>query len=88
MNAIPGTPEIDAFTAYELGGKAVIDATATVGGTFHGFGHYTPEKAHKIDYIFTTLPCDTSKSYVVKDIPVDGLYISDHNPVCAYIDLP
>ena len=88
MNAIPGTPEIDAFTAYELGGKAVIDATATVGGTFHGFGHYTPEKAHKIDYIFTTLPCDTSKSYVVIDTPADGLYISDHNPVCAYIDLP
>jgi endonuclease/exonuclease/phosphatase family metal-dependent hydrolase len=88
MNAIPGTPEIEAFTAYELGGKTVIEATATVGGTFHSFGHYTPEKAHKIDYIFTTLPCDPSKSYVIKDIPVDGLYISDHNPVCAFIELP
>ena len=87
MNAVPGTPEIDAFTAYEINGKPVIDATATLGGTFHGFGKYSPEKAHKIDYIFTDLPCDISKSYIVTDTPADGLYISDHNPVCAIVEL-
>ena len=87
MNAKPGTPEIEAFTAYELNGKPVIDATATLGGTFHGFGKYSPENAPKIDYIFTNLPCDISKSYVVTDIPADGLYISDHNPVCAFVEL-
>ena len=87
MNAVPGTPEIDAFTAYEINGKPVIDATATLGGTFHGFGKYSPERAPKIDYIFTDLPCDTSKSYIVTDTPADGLYISDHNPVCAFVEL-
>ena len=88
MNAYPGTPEIEAFTAYELNGRPVIDATASLGGTFHGFGRYTPENAKKIDYIFTDLPCDISKSYVVIDLPEDGIYISDHNPVCAFIELP
>ena len=88
MNAHPGTPEIDAFTSYAINGKPVIDATASLGGTFHGFGHYNAERAPKIDYIFTDLPCDISKSYIVTDTPADGLYISDHNPVCAYIDLP
>jgi endonuclease/exonuclease/phosphatase family metal-dependent hydrolase len=87
MNAHPGTPEIEAFTAYAINGKPVIDATATLGGTFHGFGKYTAEKAPKIDYIFTDLPCDTSKSYIVTDTTADGLYISDHNPVCAIVEL-
>ena len=87
MNAVPGTPEIDAFTAYEINGKPVIDATASLGGTFHGFGKYNAEKAPKIDYIFTDLPCDISKSYIVTDTPADGLYISDHNPVCAFVEL-
>lgn len=87
MNAVPGTPEIDVFTAYEVCGRPVIDATASLSGTFHAFGKYTPEKAPKIDYIFTDLPCDISRSYIVIDTPTDGLYISDHNPVCAFIEL-
>ena len=87
MNAYPGTPEIEAFTAYELCGRPVIDATAGVGGTFHGFGKYAPEKMPQIDYIFTSLPCDISKSFVLPDEPVEGVYISDHRPVCAFIEL-
>lgn len=88
MNAYPGTPEIDAFTAYNINGRPVIDATATVGGTFHAFGRFTDENAKKIDYIFTDLHCDISKSFVVTDKPADGIYISDHNPVCAFVELP
>ncbi len=88
MNAVPGTPEIDAFTAYEINGRPVINATSDVGGTFHAFGKYSEEKMPQIDYIFTDLPCDTSKSFVLPDEPVDGVYISDHRPVCAFIDLP
>ncbi len=88
MNALPGTPEIDAFTAYEPAGRPVVNATADVGGTFHGFGKYSPEDMNQIDYIFTDLPCDKSRSFVLPDDPVNGLYISDHRPVCAFIDLP
>lgn len=88
MNANPGTPEIEAFTAYEINGKPVVNTTADVGGTFHAFGRYSREKMPQIDYIFTDLPCDTSKSFVIIDEPVEGIYISDHSPVCAFVDLP
>ncbi len=86
MNAKPGTPEIDVFTAYTPCGRPVIDATAPLGGTFHGFGKYSPENMTKIDYIFTDMPCDVSESLVIPDEPVEGLYISDHRPVMAVIE--
>ncbi len=84
MNAGPESPAIKAFTDYELCGRPVIEATAGVGGTFHGYGRHNPPA--KIDYIFTDMPCDSSKSYVIHDEPVDGVYISDHMPVCAFVN--
>lgn len=88
MNALPDAPEICVFTSYALNGRPVIDATAKIGGTFHDYGRLSPTEAKKIDYIFTDLPCDPAASFMVADEPVDGLYISDHNPICALITLP
>ena len=88
MNALPDAPEIRVFTSYALNGRPVIDATATLGPTFHDYGRLSPEEATKIDYIFTDLPCDPTASFVIKDEPVEGIYISDHNPVCAFVTLP
>ena len=87
MNATPEAPEIGAFTSRALCGRPVVDATANLGPTFHNFGRLAPEDCVKIDYIFTDLPCDISRSVRVEDVPVDGVYISDHNPVCAYVEL-
>ncbi len=87
MNARPDAPEIAAFTSSEPCGRPVIDATASLGGTFHAFGKLTPEQMSKIDYIFTDMACDASKSFVVPDEPVDGIYISDHRPVVSYIEI-
>lgn len=87
MNAEPDAPEITMFTERALCGAAVVDATANLGPTFHDFGRLLPDKAVKIDYIFTNIPCDVSRSYRVEDHPVDGVYISDHNPVCAFVTL-
>lgn len=87
MNAKPGTPEIEAFTAYEINGKPIINATANVGGTFHGFGKCPADSMPQIDYIFTDLPCDVTRSFALPDEPADGVYISDHRPVCAFIEL-
>ncbi len=88
MNALPDTPEICAFTSYSLHGSPMIDATATLGGTFHDYGNLSPAEAQKIDYIFTDLPCDPSASFIIEDEPIEGIYISDHNPVCALVTLP
>ena len=87
MNALPGTPEIAAFTAFRPCGREVIDATAGLGGTFHGFGRYSDAVMPKIDYIFTDMECDASRSFVLPDEPVDGVYISDHRPVCSIVSI-
>ncbi len=80
FNAYPGTPEIEFIT--KSGAK---DLTENLDGTFHDFGRR--ETKSKIDYIFTTADGNCEDSYVVEDVPVDGVYISDHNPVVAFIEV-
>ena len=67
-----------------MGQRGTVDCTAGLGGTFHNFGRLLPDRAVKIDYIFTDACC--TQSYVVEDIPVEGQYYSDHNAVCAMIE--
>lgn len=82
FNALPGTPEITLLTTHPaMAARGVRDCTAGFSGTFHDFGRRPPEKALKIDYIFTDAAC--LESYAVPDHPVNGQYYSDHNAVCA-----
>ena len=81
LNATPDSDEIRMLCA------SMTDATASLGGTFHDFGRKTGDAAIKIDYIFTSLPADISRAYAIEDQPADGVYISDHKPVVAFIDL-
>ena len=81
LNATPETEEIRMLAAR------MTDATVTLGGTFHDFGRYTFGKDHKIDYVFTTLPTDPSASYALSEEPREGIYISDHRPVVAFVTL-
>ena len=85
LNATPDSMEIKMLSA----GKAfpLTDATAAVGPTFHAFGKLPEEKRVKIDYVFTNLSCDVSESYALSDEPVDGIYISDHCPVVAFVEI-
>lgn len=83
MNALPGTAEIAAFTSFAPCGRPVIDATEKLGGTFHAFGQRAVPT--KIDYIFTDMPCDPDESFIVPNEPIDGIYITDHCPVCSYV---
>lgn len=86
MNAYPGDSELKPFTEYTPCGRPVIDATEGLGGTFHSFGRRLPDNAVKIDYIYTDMPCDVAESYVVDDNGIDGVFISDHRPVCAFVE--
>ena len=81
LNATPETAEIVMLSSSK--NFPMTDATASVGGTFHGFGAYTDENAIKIDYIFTSLPVVDGESFAVPDPHEDGIYISDHRPVMA-----
>ena len=81
LNAWPEHPEIKVITDCKY--LNAVDLTADVGGTFHGFG--TRENPTKIDYIFSDLPADPAESYAVNDVPVEGVYISDHFPVISFV---
>ena len=84
FNAEPNDPEIKNVTEA-LKDKGAIDCTAELGPTFHAFGKYPPEKRVKIDYIFTGGKCESA--YAVEDKGENDLYYSDHNAVCAIIEL-
>jgi len=85
FNATPDSREIQVITENEICG--LVDLTAGLGGTFHGFGKYPIEKMSKIDYIFTNMKADANEAYAIEDQPVEGVYISDHRPVCAFVEI-
>ncbi len=85
FNALPDSTEIKMLLSAKH--FPLTDCTANVGGTFHAFGGLLPDRAVKIDYVFTNLPTDVERSYAVEDVPVDGVYISDHRPVVAFVEL-
>lgn len=62
----------------------MIDCTANIEATFHDYKE-TPRS--KIDYIFTNMPCDVNESVLYPDVPVDGVYLSDHRPVGAFVEI-
>ena len=84
FNATPESPEIQ-LLSESLSYRGGKDCTANLDGTFHNFGRIPPEKCPKIDYIFSDAVC--KESYKVEDIPVEGMYYSDHNAVCAILEM-
>jgi len=84
FNACSGSPEITLIeeTAEELG---TVDACRNIAGSFHGFTGQVGKK--KIDYIFTNLPTDPTESYAVPDDDSCGCYYSDHNALCAFVEI-
>ena len=82
FNAQPDTPEIKLFSENKY--YPLLDATADFDYTFHAF---TPDPHGKIDYIFTSLPCNPKESICYEDTPVDGVYLSDHRPVAAFVEV-
>ena len=82
FNAEPNSVEIKAITENES--CPLLDCTAGLGKTFHNF---TDTPLSKIDYIFTSFNCDISKSIVYPDEAINGVYLSDHRPVGAVIEV-
>ena len=85
FNAMPNSGVVKAILATKdrLG---TVDVTEHIGASFHGFGRYNPP-VHKIDYIFTNMKTDSTKSYIVPDDNACGYYYSDHYAVCGYVSI-
>lgn len=80
FNAIPDSKELELLKSY----PELVDISATVDGTFHDFGRR--KEADKIDYIIA------HDSIVCKEISiwsdcVNGVYLSDHYPICAVVQI-
>lgn len=80
FNAYPNSEEIVYLTSDET--LPFYDVTAGIRYTFHKWSRVN---WGKIDYIFSSLSC--KESHIVEDIPVDGVYISDHNPLVTTLFL-
>ncbi len=82
FNATPDKPEIRALADH----PGMVDATAYLSGTFHDYGRL--ETPIKIDYIFTNASTDPHASCQAQDTgDENGVYLSDHCPVIAYVTL-
>lgn len=82
MNDEPTSPCIRMATAMQT--PMLRDATASIARTFHQYGANPPDCV-KIDYIFTD--GNVTDAYALADEGVSGVYISDHYPVCARLEL-
>lgn len=85
FNAVPDSREIQLLTSNSI--YPMVDATANVKHTFHNYGKNKGDAEIKIDYVFTSMAANFDEAYGVEDIPVDGVYISDHRPVMASVTL-
>lgn len=84
FNVTPDSEVYRSVLGFRGCGAPLIDVTADVGGTYHG---YCPDEImEKIDYIFTNMPCDATRSFKAEDVE-NGVYLSDHYPVGAYLEL-
>ncbi len=81
FNATPDSNVIKALTSMVT--PSFNDATKDIAHTFHAFGKVNAP--HKIDYIFSN--GEKIDCYAIEDAPDDGIYISDHYPVCATIEI-
>lgn len=78
------TPDSDCIAVMVQDG-ALLDASADVGPSFHGYG--SVEKPIKIDYVFTLASLPPIGSRLVSDRSPEGVYFSDHDMVTAEFKL-
>ncbi len=83
FNVVPDSMVCRSVTAMKPGGKPLRDVTAAIPFSFHAFHPETG--GTKIDYIYTTAPCDTEKTRTFTDCE-NGVYLSDHYPITAEIE--
>lgn len=77
MNAEPDSPEMVVIKEY----PGYVNVTDGVGITFHGY--MKAEDPGSIDYIFAKgFRCESMEKW---EDERDGVYLSDHYPVCAML---
>lgn len=84
LNAMPETETMACCDSFEP--VKLADLAADSGPTFHGFGRAPEFK--KIDYIYSDLDAKATNCQIACwDEVRDGIYLSDHYPVSATLEL-
>ncbi len=84
FNAEPDSEAIDFCNSYSM--VAIQDLTKDIETSFHNFGRNKDNC--KIDYIYTEKEiADLSFSAIAWTDSADGIYLSDHYPICVEIDV-
>jgi len=86
FNVLPDSVVRKSVLAFEGCGEKLRDVTAGVGMTFHAYNPAGRSEGDQIDYIFTNMKCDETKSFTAKDNE-NGVYLSDHYPVGAFLEI-
>lgn len=84
FNSLPESAAIAAITFSDHFGKPVTEITRGIKETFHNYGKLS---GCKIDYIFTDAESKETDAYAINEPPINGVYISDHHPIIAYIEI-
>lgn len=83
FNAVPDAVELSPIAQFES--LSLSDLTAEIPVTFHNYGIADPEDMpSKIDYIFATPPFRYEKAVCWTE-EENGVYLSDHYPICVEI---
>jgi endonuclease/exonuclease/phosphatase family metal-dependent hydrolase len=78
FNCLPDSPEMELLKEYPY----LVDLTMKTGGTFHDYGKI--KEPVKIDYIIAQDNLECGSVNLWADCK-DGVYLSDHYPVCVEI---
>lgn len=82
LNATPESETVQYL--YDYSAFPVTELTAQFELTFHGFGKKQPP--YRIDYIFTDKEtAQKERSICMWEDELDGIYLSDHYPICLEI---
>ena len=55
--------------------------------SFHNFGKTNKNSRRKIDFIFASPDIEVENVNIPEERPVDGIYMSDHNPVICMLEI-
>ena len=82
LNATPDAASIKMLAGNTV--RPMNDVSAALGDTFHGYGKV---EGMKIDYIFASPEFAVKTCERLEDQPVGGVYISDHYPIAATLEM-
>jgi len=86
FNSTPDSEVVTYIKNHLIDTREIAKETYGPNSTFHNFGKIPENDRNIIDYIFVNEGVEVTK-YSVLDEKLDGIFLSDHNPVVANIVL-